>query len=68
MNDKDAFSILEFCARHGMSRSAFYNSLKAGQGPRLMRVGTRVMVSREAAAEWRREREQASTQPADTAA
>jgi predicted DNA-binding transcriptional regulator AlpA len=60
MNDKDAFSILEFCARHGMSRSAFYNSLKAGQGPRVMKVGSRVMVSREAAAEWRREREQAS--------
>jgi predicted DNA-binding transcriptional regulator AlpA len=68
MNDKDAFSILEFCARHGMSRSAFYNAIKAGQGPRLMKVGSRVMISREAAEAWRHDREQASAQPANTAA
>jgi len=56
--DKDAFSIFEFCLRHGISRSAFYNAIKAGQGPRLMKVGARVMISREAAEQWRREREQ----------
>jgi predicted DNA-binding transcriptional regulator AlpA len=64
MDESDAYSILEFCRRHGLSRSAFYNALKAGEGPRLMRVGTRVMISREAAAEWRRDREAATEQPA----
>lgn len=57
MTDKGAFTILEFCQRHGLSRSAFYNAVKAGQGPRVMRVGSRVMISREAAEAWRRERE-----------
>jgi predicted DNA-binding transcriptional regulator AlpA len=51
---------LEFCRRHGLSRSAFYNAVKANQGPKLMRVGSRVMVSREAAEAWRREREEAA--------
>jgi hypothetical protein len=57
--EKDAYSILEFCTRHDLSRSAFYNLEKLGQGPRLMRVGTRVMISKEAALDWRREREAA---------
>jgi predicted DNA-binding transcriptional regulator AlpA len=64
MDDTDAFSILEFCRRHGISRSAFYNALKANQGPRLMKVGNRVMISREAAEAWRREREEATAQSA----
>jgi predicted DNA-binding transcriptional regulator AlpA len=59
--DRDAFDILEFCHRHAISRSAFYNSVKNGTGPRLMRLGTRVLISREAAEAWRREREQVTT-------
>jgi predicted DNA-binding transcriptional regulator AlpA len=66
--DKDAFDIFEFCHRHAISRSAFYNSLKNGTGPRLMRLGSKVLISREAAEAWRREREQASEHAAETAA
>jgi predicted DNA-binding transcriptional regulator AlpA len=55
--EKDAYSIIEFCQRHGMSRAAFYNLENIGQAPRIMRVGGRVMVSKEAAADWRRARE-----------
>jgi len=40
-----------------LSRATFYNLEKIGQAPRIMRVGGRVMVSKEAAADWRRERE-----------
>ena len=61
--DKLAYSISEVCALHGNSRSAFYKARDAGQAPKLMRLGTRVLVSREAAAEWRRAREQ-DTSPA----
>jgi predicted DNA-binding transcriptional regulator AlpA len=57
--DKDAFSIPEFCQRHCISRSAFYKARDAGTGPRLMRLGKKVLISKEAAAEWRRAREQA---------
>lgn len=55
--EKDAYNIIEFCQRHGLSRAAFYNLEKIGQAPRIMRVGGRVMISKEAAADWRRERE-----------
>ena len=63
--EKDAYSIVEFCQRHGLSRGSFYNLEKIGQAPRVMRVGGRVMISKEAAADWRREREEA---PAKTQA
>jgi predicted DNA-binding transcriptional regulator AlpA len=59
--DKDAFSIAEFCERHSISRSAFYNSLKDGTGPRTMKVGTRRLISREASAAWRRQCESPPT-------
>ena len=56
---QDAMSLGEFCSRHGISRSSFYLLKKAGEAPRLMQVGDRVLISREAAAEWRHGREAA---------
>jgi len=58
--DSDAFTIENFCKRHSMCRATFYNLKKRGEGPRLMRVGSRSLISVEAAAEWRREREAAA--------
>ncbi len=56
----DAFSIGEFCARHGpISRAFYYVLRKDGKAPREMRVGGRVLISAEAAAQWRRDRETA---------
>jgi predicted DNA-binding transcriptional regulator AlpA len=37
--EKDAIGIYEFCDRHGISRSSWYNLIKSGQAPRVMRVG-----------------------------
>ena len=54
----DAYSIDEFCARHRISPQLFYKL--RGQMPTTFRVGTRVLISREAAAAWRRERENAA--------
>ena len=48
-----AFSIAEFCRRHGISRAHFYNLSKNGEAPAVMRVGRRALISVEAAAEWR---------------
>jgi len=56
---KAASSIDEFCAAHSISRAMFYKLLKQGNGPRLMNVGTRKLVSDESAAEWRRQMEAA---------
>ena len=52
--DKQAFSVLDFCESHSISRAGFYLMLKRGDGPRLMRVGRRVLISAEAAQEWRK--------------
>jgi hypothetical protein len=57
--ERDAMCLGDFCSRHGISRSSYYLLKKAGIAPRLMQVGDRVLISREAAAEWRRERETA---------
>jgi len=60
--EKQAYSIDEFCFAHGFCRASFYNMLKRGEGPRVMKVGGRTLVSHEAAADWRRDRE-ANTDP-----
>jgi hypothetical protein len=57
----DAASISRFCARHDISRATYYNLRQSGLGPREMRIGTRVLITAEAAAAWRREREAATT-------
>ena len=54
-NDADAYSVEEFCARHRISVQLFYKNRK--QMPRTFKVGARVLISKEAAAAWRRERE-----------
>ena len=59
--DPEAFTIDEFCRAHGFSRAHYFNIQSRGEGPRVMRVGTRVLVSREAAADWRKAREEAAS-------
>ncbi len=65
--DADAFSINEFCERHRISRQLFYRLKAMGLMPVTFKLGTRVLISREAAAAWRRARE-AATQMAHNAA
>ena len=57
MDPKDCYDVNEFCVRHGISRATLYNLWNDGRGPRRMKVGSRTLISREAAEEWRRERE-----------
>lgn len=53
-----AYSIQEFCAAHGgIARTAFYEMMKNGHGPRTFKVGRRTLISLEAAADWRRSME-----------
>jgi predicted DNA-binding transcriptional regulator AlpA len=58
-DSRDAYSIPEFAARHGLSRSHLYEVIKAGDGPSIMKVGRRSLISREAAAAWRKHMEAA---------
>jgi len=57
--DADAYSLPEFCERHRISLQLFYKLMQQGLAPATFHVGTRVLVSREAAARWRAEREAA---------
>ena len=54
---KDAYSINDFCRMHSISRAKFYLLLKEGNTPRIMKVGQRTLISKEAAAEWRKSME-----------
>jgi hypothetical protein len=54
----DAYSIKEFCDAHGIGVATYYDLRKIKQQPREMRVGKRWLISKEAAAEWRRAREE----------
>jgi hypothetical protein len=56
----DAFSITKFCERHGISESFFHKLRAKGLGPVTMKVGTRTLISVEAAVAWRRAREGAT--------
>jgi len=55
---KKAYSISQFCDDHGISRATYYNLRKVGKGPIEMMVNARKLISIEAAAAWRRAREQ----------
>lgn len=55
-----AFTIAEFCEAHRISVAMYFKLRDAGLGPRVMRAGRRVTISFEAAADWRRAREEAS--------
>ncbi len=57
---KAAFSVADFCREHGISRAFFYKLLLEGCGPRVMKVGRRTLISREAAEQWRRRMEGAT--------
>jgi hypothetical protein len=58
LTDADAYSIEEFCRRHRISVQLFYKF--KDKMPVTFRIGTRVLISREAAARWRAQRERAS--------
>ena len=53
---EDALSLPEFCRRNGISLALYYKLRLQGLMPAEMRIGARVLISREAAAKWRAER------------
>lgn len=60
--DVDAFSISEFCQRHRISVQLFYKRRK--EMPKTINIGSRVLISREAAKNWRRARARKSAETA----
>jgi predicted DNA-binding transcriptional regulator AlpA len=59
-----ASTVDEFCHSHRIGRGTFYNLLKEGRGPTIVKVGARTLTSGEAAAAWRRRMERQGGQAA----
>jgi len=55
-----ASTIAEFCEAHRFSVAYFYELLKAGKAPRIIKLGSRRIISEEDAADWRRRMAEAS--------
>lgn len=49
----DILTIPQFCEASGLSRATFYRLREIGRAPKLMQVGARVLISREAFTQWR---------------
>jgi hypothetical protein len=60
LDELKAYSIPQFCALHGISIDTYFRMQRQGLGPATMKVlKNRTLISVEAAAAWRRAREQA---------
>lgn len=57
---KSTYTIAQFCEAHCIGRTHLYHVIKAGKGPRLIKLGRRTLISAEAAADWRRDLEKAT--------
>jgi len=55
----DAYSIATFCKKHNISESFYHKLRNQGLGPATMRLGTRVLITKEAARQWRKRRAEA---------
>ena len=64
VEEADAYSVTVFCRRNNVGRSKLYELWNQGLGPRYMMVGTRRLISAEAAADWRRQMEALATERA----
>lgn len=61
---READPIGVFCEKHSISEATFHRLVKANKGPRLMRLGKRVLITQDAAREWRARMEGTDTQAA----
>jgi len=51
------YTITEFCSAHKISRSKLYQLWRAGTGPRSVKIGSRNLITAEAACAWRQQLE-----------
>jgi hypothetical protein len=54
---KSTQSVTEFCNDNNISKAHFYNLLRKGQGPVILKAGKRSLISVESAAAWRKKLE-----------
>src|SRR5262245_19723406 len=61
--EPDCYTIEEFCERHRISAPYYFKLKKQGLTPAEIRFGKKILITKEAAARWRQEREAASVSP-----
>ena len=49
---KENLTLPQFMAVYAVPRTTFYDLVKRGHAPRVLRVGRRVLINRKAAEEW----------------
>ena len=54
------YTIAEFCSAHKISRSKLYQLWRSGIGPRAIKIGSKNLITAEAACAWRRQLEAAT--------
>jgi predicted DNA-binding transcriptional regulator AlpA len=47
------YSVREWCKRRGICVATFYNRLKFGEMPKIIKIGRRTIITAEASEEWR---------------
>ena len=52
-HDPDCFTIGEFCERNRISKPFYYKLRAEGRAPRELRLGSRVLITKEDAVAWR---------------
>ena len=58
MENRQAYSITEFCTAYGISKVFLHSLWNRGEGPRRLKIGRKVLITREAAEEWVKAHEQ----------
>ena len=58
--ERAAYTVAEFCTAHRISRAQYYEMKKLGEAPDEMHAKNKILISVEAAARWRMEREGAT--------
>ena len=58
--ERTVYTREEFCEAHRISEPMYFKLRRAGLGPREMRGMRKILISCEAAAEWRRAREKSA--------
>lgn len=62
--NKPTYTVPQFLDGHNISRAHFYELVKQGKGPRLLKPGRRTLITAEAAADWRKQMEAETSQNA----
>jgi predicted DNA-binding transcriptional regulator AlpA len=58
MEKRDLYCLKDFLKLAGISRGTFYIMRKRGEGPKEIRLGSRVYITRHQVEEWMKEKEE----------